>query len=114
MAANSKKVFLSSQALTASATSDPQTLSAKDKSFIGFLNVTDINAATTLNAKIQHSPDKSTWFDLVSFAALAGVTGNELKFPTTDVLGYVRSVVTLAGATQTATVTLELVYDADK
>ena len=112
--ATSQKTSLLAEALTATKTGDTKGLSSKDKAFIGILSVSACNAATTVNAKIQHSADGSTWFDLVSFTAVVGTTGAELKQITTSVLHKVRAVVTLAGATQTATVDLALWLDPDR
>lgn len=118
--ASSSKLILVNEALTASQTSEVKSLGPRSKKFVAFLLVSAINAATTVAAKIQHSPDGSTWFDLVSFTNLVGVTGSELKqesafaVASSPVLGQVRSVVTLSGATQTATVRVDLCFDDDK
>jgi hypothetical protein len=101
-------------ALTATTTSDAVGTTQKAKSFIGYLSVTAINAATTITAKIQHSPDKTNWYDLVTFAALVGVVGNERVFVSTAVFPNVRGVATLAGGPPTATAKIELWFDPDK
>lgn len=106
------RVQLVSSALTATETGSGVSLEPASQAFVGWLRVSAINGATTLNAKIQHSADKSNWVDLVSFTALVGVTGTEAKEITfAGVLPFVRGVVTLAGATQTATVDLALYHD---
>ena len=105
------KIPLMAQALTATKTGDSVSLEAKHIDFIAHLNCSAINAATTLNAKIQHSPDGSRWYDLATFAALAGSTGSEAVQWTVHVFPQVRAVATLAGVTQTATVDIALYCD---
>lgn len=118
--ASVSNLVLINGALTASTTGDKKSLGPRGKKFVGYLKATSVNGATTLNAKIQHSPDDVYWFDVVSFTALVGVDGSELKDGTQftasemGLLPYVRGLVTLAGATQAATVLMQLWFDDDK
>jgi len=80
--------------------------------YLAYLNVTAINGATTLDVKLQHTPDKVNFYDLGSaFAQLVGVTGNESVAIPADAYQFVRMVATLAGATQDATFVCELYFD---
>lgn len=100
-----------STALTADSTSAAFLLTQNTENFIGTIIATNVNAATTIAAKIQHSPNGSNWFDLVTFTNIVGVAGSEVKQITDSVLPYVRSVVDLSGATQAATVEIKLWFD---
>ncbi len=112
MASQSKRVLNNGQLLTSTDGPAAQDLPAATKDLIGYLNVSAINAATTLDVKIQHSPDNSTWFDLGSaFTQLVGVTGNETVVISGGSYQWVRMSATLAGATQDATFVCELYYD---
>jgi len=110
MASVSRVVLLDS-ALTATRTGDPVSLELYSYAFKGYIAATAVNGATTINAKIQHSADKLNWFDLITFAAIAGVASAEAKDPTVNVLPYVRAVATLTGGVQAATVTVALYFD---
>lgn len=118
--ASSSKLILVNEALTATNTSATQSLGPRSKKFVAFLLVSVCHADTTVASKIQHSPDGSTWFDLVSFTNIVGTTGNEVKHESaftvasSAVLGQVRSVVTLSGTTKSATVRVDLCFDDDK
>lgn len=79
--------------------------------FIGWLRISAINGATTATAVIQHSADNANWVDLISFTAAVGVTSTQ-AMAVESCLGFVRSKVTLAGATQDAT--LDVVLYSDK
>ena len=112
MASNSLIGFVD-EALTASSTTAAQSLPARSRRFIGWLDASVNDGATTVDAKIQHSPDKVNWEDLATFAQLVNVTGVEEIQITDNVFGNVRVVVTLAG-TPAATVKVQLWYDSDK
>lgn len=111
MASVSRIELLPSTALTATNTADAKVLEIGSVNFIGWLKATGVNGATTVAAKIQHSANGTDWVDLVSFTSLVGVNGFESKQITDNVLLYVRSVVTLSGATQAATVLVSLYHD---
>ncbi|MFZ5852304.1 MAG: hypothetical protein ACOYY2_13050 [Actinomycetota bacterium] len=63
----------------------------------------------TVTVKVQHSADGTTWADLATFAAVAAATkGAERVSVNGTVNRYLRAVVTLAGTTGAATVTVAL------
>jgi hypothetical protein len=104
-----------STALTAAATnSERKSLNLFDCNFVAWMKTSAIHAATTVNAKIQHSANGTDWEDLVAFTALAGVTGFESKQITVYVLPHVRSVVALSGLTLAATTEVALYNDKSK
>lgn len=109
--ASVSKIVLISGAKTASENGSTKTLELLSGDFIGYLHVSAIHAATTVNAKIQHSADGTNWIDLVSFSALAGVTGFERKLIEEAVLPYIRGVATLSGATQSSTLEISFFHD---
>lgn len=112
MASVYNEVLLSPTALTAASNTGTGVLLVdQSTAFIGQIVATSVNAATTIAAKIQHSPDNSTWYDLVSFTNIVGAAGDEIKQITISVLPYVRSSVTLSGVTKAATVQIKLWYD---
>jgi hypothetical protein len=112
MASNSV-ITLVSTALTASNTSEKQSISSSTDSFLGWIDVSVNDGATTVAAKLQHSPDGTNWVDLVAFTNVVNTTGTEVKAITGSVFGHVRSVVTLTG-TPSATVKVQLWFDAHK
>lgn len=70
--------------------------------FIFQIKVTDLTAGS-ITAKVEHSIDGVTWYDLVAFTAAIAANTNELKFPSTSVGGHIRSSVsTAAGSSLTA------------
>lgn len=117
--ASASRLKLVSSALTASNTSDSQSLPGSAEKFIGWLNVSANDGATTVNAKIQHSPDGSNWIDLCTFAAVVNTTGvqavhqEDAGFLKKQVFPNLRSVVTLAG-TPSATVEVSLYFDPNR
>lgn len=114
MASTSKKLLFGAQALTATTTSDPQTLSPRWKNFVATMFTTAHNAATTVTVTLEHSSDGTNWHTLKAFSAIVGAAGIECENITVGVLGHVRASAVLAGGTQAATVTVELNYDTDK
>jgi prephenate dehydratase len=116
MASTACKTFQNATALTAaSTTSAAQQLIQGDVSFIGVLVAASTHADTIVDAKIQHSHDGVTWFDLITFTQLTD-NGSEVKQVNSDtnVLQFVRSIVALTGGTLASTVTLHLCYDRSK
>lgn len=113
--ASTYKLPILSEALTASKTSDSVSLGPDSINFIGYLKVTANNGATTVAAKLEHSPDKINWFPLCTFTNIVNTTGSEViyqgatGFQVACVLPNVRAVVTLTGIS--ATVDLSLWYD---
>lgn len=59
---------------------------------------------TNVVVKVQHSPDNSTWADLITFTTLTAV-GSENKTVTGTIDRYTRAIWTLTGASFTAAVT---------
>lgn len=108
--ADDKMSLFNAQVLAVTTTSDPQAIPPRSKHLCATLVAKDVHAATTLDVKIQHSNDGDNWHDLVAFTQLVGANGIEFKNITTPVLGRVRGVATLVGATKAATVTLEVCY----
>ena len=113
MASAANRTLVNS-ALTASATSEKQNLTQHARDFIAWIEASAVNGATTVAAKIQHSPDGLNWKDLASFTNLVGVAGTEAVQVTVNVFQYIRSVVTLSGGTQVATVKVQLWHREDK
>jgi hypothetical protein len=109
MSSNAKQTLMN-ESLTASADGDSFNLPGRGDSHIAFLKAENVNGATTVNAKIQHSPNGVDWFDLASFAALAGVNGSEVVNITAHVLPQLRASVTLVGATQEADALIEIYF----
>lgn len=112
MASVIRQDLVPASAITAATTNgESKNVELLQTDFLGYIVVSAINAATTVNAKIQDSADGTNWNDVVSFTALAGVTGYEKKDITAKLFPYVRAVVTLSGATKSATVAISLHSD---
>lgn len=113
MASTAKRTLQAATALTASVTSDKQSLEPGSSKFLGWLDISACDAGTTVTAKIQHSPDGVNWVDLVAFAVpAAGVLAKEAKAPTADIVfPNIRSSVVIAGGLVTATAKVELYFD---
>jgi hypothetical protein len=112
MASSQKYALQISTALTAASTLGvSQNLPAKASKLIGHINVSACNAATTVTGKVQHSPDGTNWYDYITFTDIVGAAGVQAQGPATNdqaCFQNVRSTVTLAGATKSATVTVDL------
>ncbi len=87
--------------------SEPVSIENLDVDPLLFIAATAVGAATSLVVKVQHSPDGTNWYDLVSFTALTAA-GAELKVPTTAVLGRLRISAAFTGGTTTATLAVTL------
>jgi len=109
VASNGKQTLME-EALAASKNGESFNLPGRSDGHVAFLDATLVNGATTVTAKVQHSPDGVNWFDLVSFGALAGVDGNEVVNIAVGVLPQLRANVVLAGGTQIATVKVEVFF----
>jgi len=86
-------------------------LITRSRSPIGYLTVADADAATTVAAKIQHSPDgENAWTDYLTFTTTAaGASANEVVRPEADaILPHARAVIVLGGATTEASVSVSL------
>ena len=118
MASTHVKTFYAAEALTAASSNssgtNPHQVLAKDGCFIGFFKAASVDAATTVSAKIQHSPNNVEWYDLITFTDLVGASGDQhisVNSVTTHVFQHIRGVVELAGATLAATCTIQLFFD---
>lgn len=113
MASVGNKNLLTAAALAAATTvGDAYGVLPKSNNFVAKLKVASPHAATTVTAKVQHSPNGTDWFDLMAFTATsAGAVADELKVPTIPVLANVRAHVVLGGATKLADVTIDLYFD---
>ncbi len=112
MASQSVRSFLN-KSLTASETSAPQSMAPNDSAFIGLLVGTNVDAGTTVDVIIEHSPDRTNWFTLATFSQLNGVDGSEAIQITDSVFVNTRADVTLGG-TAIADVKCQLWYDPGK
>jgi hypothetical protein len=113
--ASSQKYALQAGDLTAATTNGvSQNLPARARKLIGFINVSACNAATTVTAKIQHSPDGTNWSDYILFTAIVGAIGVEAKAPSVNNLACfanLRALVVLAGTTKAATVAVDVWFE---
>lgn len=109
--ASVSRLNLINSALTATSTGSASTLEARSTEFIGWLDISVINGATTVASKIQHSADGTNFVDLIAFTNAVGAVSRQAVAVTIPVLPYVRAVATLSGVTQTATVSINLYYD---
>lgn len=112
MASTQRASLLNVTGLAAASTDgEKQSLPTRARNHIGYLVVANPNGATTVAAKIQHSPDGiNAWTDLITFTTTgAGVSAKEVIVPTSDrLLPYVRAQVVLGGATKLADVSVDL------
>ena len=73
---------------------------------------------TTFDTYLQHSPDGTTWFDVVQLAKPGGgslaATGAMIASTTSPILGKVRMRWALTGGAQTATADFVVYYDKRK
>lgn len=112
MASISKKVLLN-QNVTADTLSSVVTLNARNKHFIGFLKISDF-VSGQFDVTIEHSPNGTDWFTLMTFTA--AITSNKIDkvYPTDysffGCFGHVRANVNTTGATN-GDVLVELHYD---
>lgn len=109
MASTGKRNLTVQTALAANHTGDKVNLDDRDVDLIGWIKADNVHASTTIAAKIEHSADNDVWVDLVSFTNIVGAAGQEAK-SIDKALPYVRSSITLSGATKLADVTIDLFY----
>ena len=105
------KLVLLDETITASKDGSGFSLQNYQIDFVGIIKITSYVAGTFVG-KIQHSVDGIDWFDLLTFSSLTSAT-QELKFPTTNVLGHVRAIVT-ASSTPNAHIFIALNYRTSK
>jgi hypothetical protein len=112
MASTQRATLYSATGLSAASTDgEKQSLPTRARNHIGYLVVANPNGATTVAAKIQHSPDGvDAWTDLITFTTTtAGASAKEVIVPTGDrILPYVRAQIVLGGATKLADVSVYL------
>lgn len=112
MASTQRVTLYSATGLSATSTDGEKvSLPTRARNPIGYLVVANANGATTVTAKIQHSPDGVVgWTDLIAFTATsAGAAANEVKLPSSVLmLPYVRAQIVLGGATKLADVSIDL------
>jgi len=116
MASAYKVVLNESAVVAASANTTAKSLTSRLDSFVGFFKLSG-RTAGDYTVKIQHSPNGSDWFDVVSFTAPPSADGqnfSELKQITTNILGQVRANLVVANGPGDGTVLVELWYDEKK
>lgn len=114
MASTQKMDLFPSAASVSVAAVNGETMSLppRAKQLIGHINVSAINAATTVTALIQHSPDGIKWYTYLAFTAIAAAINSEAIYPANQpVFPYVRSTFTLTGGTKSATVDIKLYFE---
>lgn len=91
-----------SAAAAATVNGDPVD-AALEQDFVAALTATETVNGSTLDVKLQDSPDGgTTWFDWITFTQLSA-TGSEAKAASRPPLGLVRSVRTLSAGGGTFT-----------
>jgi hypothetical protein len=111
MSSGAKLNLMNTTGSNADVTGSVLSLLMRTTKFIGVIKTTAQNAATTVTAKIQHSPDGINWTDLISFTAINATSGYEAKAPTADiVLPFVRAFAAVTGATKLASIQIDLHY----
>jgi hypothetical protein len=108
MASVQKINLMDSVALTDSADGDSKSMDNHYSEPVAVIKATAVHAATTVDAEIQHSNNKTDWFQLKEFTNIVGAAGKEALSITDHVLPYVRASVALSGATKEATVSVDL------
>jgi hypothetical protein len=112
MASVQKLRLLEKAAAAADQTGAAQSLLPKSGNFIGVIRTVNQNGATTVTAKIQHSPDGTNWADYIAFTAINATSGFEVKHPTNQpILPHVRAIATVTGATKLADIYVDLFFD---
>lgn len=112
MASNQKQNLITQTAVSAASTTSASfNIPARSRKFAGILTAANVNAATTVSCKIQHSPDKVNWYDYITFTDIVGAAGVGLGSPASydpPVLPYLQAVITLSGATKLSDVTVDI------
>lgn len=98
--------FFDAVALTASTNATAVELPNGAVDFLAFLLAVEDSGTASLDMKLQHSPNTSTWFDVVSMTQLTA-SGNEAKAvlssTTPSLFRWVRAVATITGTGQYTT-----------
>jgi hypothetical protein len=123
MAANKQITFHKADIITATENTSAQAVSLPGHNrWVGFIKVGTITGTSpTLDVKIQHSADGTTWVDLLTFTQLTSGSANssEVKFASsaTDylkpLLPFVRATKTVGGSSSPTfnAVTIQLLLD---
>jgi hypothetical protein len=110
MASNGSQVLMDNETLSATTVGNSFNLVGRSQEHVAFIKAENVNGATTVAGKVEHSPDGTNWFDLATFGNIVGTSGSEVVNLTVGVLPNVRANVTLSGATQAADVTVSVFY----
>jgi hypothetical protein len=114
MASDQKKNLITVLAASSNPVSAQLNMAPRSHQLIAHIVAANVNAATTIAAKIQHSPDKIHWYDYITFTNIVGAAGFQ-ALPTTSrdlaVFAYVQAVVVLTGATKLADITVDIWYE---
>lgn len=110
MSSSGSQTLMENETLSATKVGDHFSLPPKSQEHVAVLKAANVNGATTVTGKVEHSFNGVDWFDLANFAALVGVAGAEVINITVGVLSQIRANVTLAGGTQAADVTVGVHY----
>lgn len=113
MASIKKLELVNVTARSNNVTGDVKSLEQNTRNFIGFIKTANLGAGTTVTGFIQHSPNQTDWFDLMSFTGLT-TDDSELQFPTTSVLPFIRGTATIAGGADVSDVLIEIWFEPSK
>ena len=103
------RTLLLDENLSGNTTGGAKSLPALTTDHVAVLSISNV-AGATVGGSIEHSPDKSNWFTLTTFAGgLSSDPDGEIQNISVPVLGNVRAVVTVAGGS--ADVKVELRHD---
>lgn len=86
------------------------------KGAVGHIHVTAVSGTPNLVCKIQHSPDNSSWADLITFTAITTADKQRGTVAAgTSIDRYIRSMSTITGGTPSLTYTVSFArrYDVD-
>lgn len=96
-------------AMVATTTGSTKVLELLQNQFLGWLDVSANDGATTVDVNIEHSADNQNFVTAASFTQVVNTTSRQAK-SIDKLLPYVRAKATLAG-TPSATVKVFLYYD---
>lgn len=113
MASTTGKTFFNENLTSGKHISASDTIEARDVNFVGILLTENVNPCAKIAAKIQHSPDNKTWFDLCIFEEVVGQTCSQIihvNESDTHVLSYVRAHVQIIGLNCDADINIKLFH----
>jgi len=111
MASVSRIQLYEATAITGDVNSSASVLEGLQTDLIAYIDVSACHADTTVSCDIEHSADGTNWLTLISMTNVVGAASREAKSITDFALPKVRAAITLAGATKSATVEVDLFYD---